>query len=219
MSFKYRMNHYFILFLILFSFLISPVSASALEASEIVRLLQERYEKAQNVTAIFQQETIPAGSSQGIKAEGLVFFKRPQQMRWEYEKPEKQLIVTSGEEVFVYEEEVKQVIIVPRDQFLTSEISKAFFLGKGDLENFFSVHHIPDAPMTIKLVPRETSPQLKELLLTMDERSHLVREMWLQDHLGGKTHLLFKNIKINNNLQPALFTFTPPKGAEIYRTR
>ena len=40
-------------------------------------------------------------------------------MRWEYSQPEPQLIVTSGQEVYVYEEEANQVMVLPRDQLLS----------------------------------------------------------------------------------------------------
>ena len=213
-------KYFFFAFILIFNFIFFPFShAYAHEVSEITRLLQERYENALDVSADFYQETFPAGSEHGIKAEGKVYFKRPQKMRWEYKKPDKQLIVTSGQEVFVYEEEAGQVIIVPRDQFLTSDISKAFFLGKGRLEQHFSIYDVPEAKETVKLIPKEPSAQLKEILISIDPESHLIKEMWLEDHLGGRTHLLFKRIKTNNNLKSSLFAFSPPEGVDIFRTQ
>jgi outer membrane lipoprotein carrier protein len=84
--------------------------------NDLVSLLQEKYETTTDITSKFEQETFAAGSSEGLKAEGKVYFKRPHQMRWEYSQPEPQLIVTSGKEVYVYEEEANQVMVLPRDK-------------------------------------------------------------------------------------------------------
>jgi outer membrane lipoprotein carrier protein len=175
-----------------------------------------------DITSKFKQETFAAGSSEALKSEGKVYFSRPHQMRWEYTCPESQLIVTSGQEVYVYEEEESQVMVFPRDQLLSNEISKAFFLGKGDLTRYFIVEHPVEGQANdswmLKLIPRNPVPQVRFLWIFIDPGTHLINEMWLQDQLGGKTHLLFRDIKVNKGLSPELFQFVPPPGVEIYRT-
>jgi outer membrane lipoprotein carrier protein len=212
--------------LLLAVMLFTPVAKSMAEslsdrAEGLVSLLQKRYENTTDITADFKQETFAAGSSESLKAEGRVYFNRPHQMRWEYSKPEPQLIVTSGQEVYVYEKEANQVMVLPRNQLLSTEISKAFFFGKGDIEHYFIVENPqkdqPEAQWMLKLTPRDPVPQVCTIWIVVDPDMHLVKEMWLEDQLGGKTHLVFSNVKINKGLSDDLFQFTPPRGVEIYR--
>jgi len=212
--------------LLLVVMLFAPVPKSMAEslsdrAQTLIALLQKKYENTTDITADFRQETFAAGSSEGLKAEGRVYFSRPHRMRWEYSTPEPQLIVTSGQEVYVYEKEANQVMILPRNQLLSTEISKAFFFGKGDIKRYFKVENPqkdqPEAQWTLKLIPRDPVPQVCAIWIVLDPDTHLIREMWLEDLLGGKTHLVFSNAKVNKGLSDDLFQFAPPQGAEIYR--
>jgi outer membrane lipoprotein carrier protein len=215
---------YFLLFIVMvFTPVSKPLAEGLSERGEdLVLLLQKKYETTTDITSNFEQETFASGSSEGLKAEGKVYFNRPHQMRWEYSQPEPQLIVTSGKEVYVYEEEANQVMVVPRDQLLSTEISKAFFFGKGDLKRYFIVEHPvegqPDAKWMLKLIPRNPVPQVYTIWIVVDSDTHLVKEMWLEDQLGGRTHLVFSNVKVNKGLSNDLFRFVPPPGVEIYRT-
>lgn len=213
-------------FLLLIVMVFTPVSKPLAEGlsergEDLVLLLQKKYETTTDITSDFEQETFASGSSEGLKAKGKVYFSRPHQMRWEYSQPEPQLIVTSGEEVYVFEKEANQVMVVPRDQLLSTEISKAFFFGKGDLKRYFIVEHPvegqSDARWMLKLIPRNPVPQVCIIWIVVDSDTHLVKEMWLEDQLGGRTHLVFSNIKVNKGLSHDLFRFVPPPGVEIYR--
>jgi outer membrane lipoprotein carrier protein len=218
-----RLFYLFLLIVMMFT-LVSKSLAEGLSGrgEDLVSMLQKKYEATTDITSHFEQETFASGSSEGLKAEGKVYFKRPHQMRWEYRQPEPQLIVTSGQEVYVYEEEANQVMVLPRDQLLSTEISRAFFFGKGDLKRFFIVEHPvkgqADARWMLKLTPRNPVPQVCTIWIVVDSDTHLVKEMWLEDQLGGRTHLVFSDVKVNKGLSDGLFQFVPPPGVEIYRT-
>lgn len=207
-------------------FLLRPELACAENSQdrvrELVALLQNSYEKTNDIVAEFVQETTPAGATEGLQATGRVYFRRPRLMRWEYRTPDPQLIVTCGNVVYVYEEEPNQVMVLPRDQFLSSEISRAFFFGKGDLEKSFRAEaptpEWPGALWTLKLTPRDPVPQVRTLWITLNPGSHLVSEIVLEDQLGGRTHIILKDVEVNTGIDASLFQFVPPQGAEIYRT-
>jgi len=206
-------------------FMFLPISPSARAAPdsvrEIVDDLQKKYETTSDITAHFFQDTFTAGASEPFRAEGMVYFKRPHLMRWEYNHPEQQLIVTSGEDVYVYEKDAEQVMILPRQQFLTTEISRAFFFGQGNLKGFFIVEKAEKkgrGKVVVNMRPREPVPQVRTIRLTVSTRTHLVQEMWLEDQLGGRTHIIFNDIKVNTGLSDKLFDFVIPKGIEIYRS-
>jgi outer membrane lipoprotein carrier protein len=200
-----------------------PVVAEGTQdrVKELAVLLQSSYENTSDIAAEFVQETTPAGATEGLQATGRVYFKRPWLMRWEYRTPDPQLIVTCGNVVYVYEEEANQVMILPREQFLSTEISRAFFFGKGDLEKSFRAEaptpDWPQASWTLKLIPRDSVPQVRTLWITLNPESHLVSEMVLEDQLGGRTRIILKDVEVNTGVEASLFQFIPPPGVEIYR--
>ena len=189
----------------------------------LLNILQKRYDQTMAISARFRQRTFAPGDPKGVTASGKVYFKRPHLMRWEYERPEKQLIVTSNRDVYIYEIEARQVTILPRKQFLSSEISRAFFFGKGDLRRDFSVEPAPagarDPSWTLSLKPKRQAPQLKRLLISLDPHSHLLKRVVIEDQMGGRTIIQFSDIRVNRDLPPSLFRFVVPEGVEVYRGR
>ncbi len=198
-----------------------PADSENLRLERLIDILQERYDRTTAISAHFRQKTYAAGDPEGVFAEGKVYFKRPHLMRWEYEKPARQLIVTSGNDVYIYEIEARQVTILPRKQFLSSEISRAFFFGKGDLRREFNVAPPPkdsgDPSWSLCLLPKRQIPQLKRLIITLAPESHLIRKVVIEDQMGGKTLIEFSNMRVNQKLSPSLFSFTIPKGVEVYQ--
>ena len=203
--------------------MLGRASTHDLTVDKLVNQLQDTYEKTLNVSADFVQETIPAGSDEGIKARGRVFFARPSKMRWEYEEPEKQLIVTSGKNVYVYEKEAGQVMVIPREKFLSSEISQAFFFGKGKLKKYFKVSLPTEKWLKnkaqLKLSPIKNNMQIKTMWIGLDPNSGLIKQIWMEDRLGTRTHIIFSNISINSDLSPNLFHFQCPPNVEVYQSQ
>ncbi len=187
----------------------------------VIRKLQKRYNSTKDIKADFVQETRVPGDQQPITASGAVYFKRPHLMRWDYVTPEKELIVTSGTKVYVYEPEANQVSVLSRKQFLSSRLSRAFFFGKGDIERDFRVIGclITREGWVLKLEPREPVPQIRRLRLTLDRENFLIKKTEIEDQMGSKTVILFKKIKVNTGVDPKLFQFVPPEGVEIFNAR
>lgn len=186
-----------------------------------VESIQHTYDSIRSLRADFMQMTFSAGSPEGIRASGRVWFMPPESMRWEYDLPEKQLIVTSGENVYIYEKEAAQVTILSREHFLSTDISKAFFFGKGDIKRLFKIRQgmsngRPD-PLKFVLIPKENNPQIKRIVVTAGRKLNVVRELWFEDHFGGRTRLLFSDIKLNGDINRDMFSFKIPEGVDVYR--
>jgi outer membrane lipoprotein carrier protein len=183
--------------------------------------IQKTYDSIRTLRAEFMQLTYPAGAAEGTRASGRVWFSPPDSMRWEYDTPEPQLIVTSGRDVYLYEKEASQVTILSREHFLSTGISRAFFFGKGDIRKLF--HVTPGRsngqidPLKLVLVPKESNPQIKRIVVTVGKKSHLVREIWFEDNFGGRTRLVFADIRLNEAVNRDLFHFVIPDGVEVYR--
>jgi outer membrane lipoprotein carrier protein len=189
--------------------------------AETINRLQNTYEAIHTLKADFMQITFASGSPEAVRATGRVWFQSPGMMRWEYNTPEPQLVVVKGENVYIYEKDAGQVTILSRSHFLSTDIATAFFLGKGDIKKTFKVSEGWNSGnidyTKLVLVPRKNNPQIKLITITLDKKNNLIREMWFEDHFGGRTRLVFSDIKINMDIDKRIFEFKIPAGVEVYR--
>jgi outer membrane lipoprotein carrier protein len=202
-------------------------SPAALGPRELAQLMQIAHKNMQDMAAYFYQETLAPGNPNPVRAEGHVYMKRPDSMRWDYVKPEPQVVVVNEKAVYVYEKEVNQVMVMNREQFLSAEITRAFFGGDGELTRYFYID-TPGrgmaAPWTLKLVPipdktaqAEGMSRIKALWLTLNENTHLISSIRIEDQAGTKIHISFQDMRLNSKLPDDLFRFEIPAGAEVFR--
>ncbi len=200
------------------AFLTNSEASPSKPCDFLIERLQKRYESTKDISGDFIQKTTVPGDPEPVMASGKVYFKRPYLMRWDYEKPDRQLLVTSGEKVYLYEIDAKQVSVLSRKQFLSTKISRAFFLGKGDIRRDFVVVGCTLGPdgWVLRLRPKEPIPQLKSLELTIDKDNYLVKKTVIEDQMGGTTSIIFNKTKVNTGLDPDLFKFKIPKGVRVF---
>jgi len=116
-------------------------SPAALGPRELAQLMQIAHKNMQDMAAYFYQETLAPGNPNPVRAEGHVYMKRPDSMRWDYVKPEPQVVVVNEKAVYVYEKEVNQVMVMNREQFLSAEITRAFFWRRRRIDPLFLYRH------------------------------------------------------------------------------
>ena len=95
--------------LCVFALLILPHSAN-----DLVSLMEARYNKAKSLQATFLERYIENGAVLRSEA-GTAYFRRPGKMRWEYERPEKDLFLVDGKTAWFY---------VPADHTVTRAPAK-----------------------------------------------------------------------------------------------
>jgi outer membrane lipoprotein carrier protein len=75
--------------------------ASPADAQAVARAIEAHYRHAVTLRAVFL-ETYRAGQSDLRVESGTVYFRRPGQMRWDYESPQKKLFVIDGHYAWFY---------------------------------------------------------------------------------------------------------------------
>lgn len=206
-----------------------PWWAEAISLDEIVSRIQKKYEETQGFTADFEQATQLAAFRKEQVSSGKVFMKKPGRMRWEYQNPEKQLIVSDGETLWIYNAGLHQVIENKLSKAYDSKTPGLFLTGMGKLKEDFQIRFSPDVPQAseggspsgtgpyiMELRPKDPQLQqnLSRLVITIHPKSYLVEKSVAYDPLGNVTALHFSNIRINAELPLSLFKFQVPKGAE-----
>lgn len=197
---------------------------------DIAARLQDRFDHLQSLSFQFYQDVRGEVTGRPRQGSGTAYFLKEGTktlMRWNYQTPDTQVIVSDGDKIRMYFSELQQMIVSPADS-LDADITYSFFTGRGKLASDFYVRPPDDdyQPLagenvkTIKLVPKKMQSQLQDIHVWVTGDS-LIRRLSLRDHFGTITVLNFSDIEVNK-LQnrpreelDKLFNFTPPPGTEI----
>ncbi len=196
-----------------------PAAAKEPDGAKVVHRVQKFYRHAKSFTAQFDQLYTYVAFGRTQEARGKVEVKRPGLLRWESDKPEKQVIVLDGKDYWQFTPEDNQVV-VQRD-FQSNQLSSAFtFLwGKGDLLKEFSAKGI-DEPEglpkgeAVELTPKEANPSVQKLVFIVGKKGEVLASV-VTNAQGDTNRLVFKDVKLDVALPDGTFAFSPPAGANV----
>lgn len=226
---------------IFFLLLIPASSLFAIPASEpetsveVAKRLQDYYSKVMSLSFSFIQTTRGQMIGRPKTGKGNGIFARTdsgEKMRWNYNSPDRQVLISDGKTISMYFEELNQMIIAPVDRG-QADLLFSFFAGQGPLENSFTI--LDSEPSlaaeaegsstdlkVIDLVPKNPDSQITIIHLYVTAES-LIRRIEFIDHFDTRTTINISNISVDP-FQPEkqgeierLFSFTPPEGTEIIR--
>ncbi len=187
--------------------------------NEVVDNIQKQYEKMRELEADFVQESFNKTLRKSQKAQGKLYMKKPGLMHWDYQKPEKQIIVVDGKFFWWYTPHTKQVIQQKFDQAMDSNLAITFMGGLGKMQEDFKIDFAskPKAgkPFELKLVPSRPQANVVHLIQTVNAKTYQTQKVALQDFYGNITTISFTNMKINPGLEKSLFEFIPPLGTQV----
>jgi outer membrane lipoprotein carrier protein len=150
------------------------------------------------------------------RAAGTLHLSRPDRFRWDYREPHPQLIVADGERLWLYDSDLEQVTVRVLEDGLGATPA-ALLSGSGRLAESFVDGGVERAGdwTWYRLAPRvAATSDFERVALALDARGELAA-MELRDKLGQRTLLEFRGLRRNVSLDPALFRFEPPPGADV----
>jgi outer membrane lipoprotein carrier protein len=162
----------------------------------------------------FRQVVAAKGRGAPQESAGTFAFARPGRFRWSYEKPFEQLIVGDGEKLWIYDRDLNQVIVRTLDRALGTSPA-ALLAGSNALEANFA---LADAGSADGLDFVDAKPKAADTgfeRVRIGFRENLPRTMELRDTFGNVTTLSFGAFERNPSVDPGLFRFVPPKGADV----
>lgn len=187
---------------------------------EIVTKVQEQYDRHEDFKAQFVQESLVKSLGRKQSSEGTVYFKKPGKMRWAYQKPFKQEIISDGKTLWNYRAEDKQAMVSQMSQAVQGKVPSTFLAGLGNLKRDFRARWAKERsgkePYSLELTPQEIQGSLEKLFLLVDRESYKILQAKIQDVMGNTTQITFSKIQFDNRLSDSLFTFTPPPGVEVF---
>jgi outer membrane lipoprotein carrier protein len=185
------------------------------EPSSPVNQLKSILQSNATFSANFQQVSIDKSGHPGQSSFGKFYLSRPGKFRWNYEKPFVQEIVSNGGKVWYYDADLEQVTVKKLDDSLGS--TPALLLtGQVNVDEKFNLQDQggEEGINWVKLSPKDEESGFKYILIGLNNGQ--LGGMELSDNFGQITRIYFNAIQLNPSLNPALFTFTPPKGVDVF---
>ena len=186
---------------------------SQAEAKKYTDAIQAYYDAAKTYSAAFTQDYVTVD---GIKKEssGVVWFKKPGMMRWDYEKPEARFLISDGKNFWSWEPVYRQYC---RQDLSSSQLPTAltFLSGQGRIEDDFNVavEKIDGSRVYLRLTPKHPSLAYARIDFEILMPTAKVYRVKIYDSMGNTNRITFKSPEINASLDASSFQFNPPADA------
>lgn len=205
---------------VLFAVLATSMPLCAATTPQLKMLLdklQKHYQHTDSFSAKFTEQITPAGGARRER-DGIVYYRKPGRMRWEFGGQDQEIIVSDGKQLYSYQPDLNQVIETPLEQAFRSSSAASFLLGMGNVARDFdaSVAAKPhaDGLKHVALKPKNGGDTIE---MGLDPATLDLRTLRLTDALGDVTELSFTDINYSATLDDKLFAFVPPAGADIVK--
>jgi len=167
-----------------------------------------------SLEATFVQSLINENGEVLEKTEGLLYLQQPGKFHWSYRTPYTQQIISNGDVLWIYDEDLEQLTIRKMGDAI-NQTPAGIILGNNNIaEHFLQVNmgNIEDHDW-IELTPKDPEAQYKNIRIGFDGAK--LGMMIIFDNLGQTTRIDFSGVKKNTDLSTALFQFEIPEGVDV----
>lgn len=193
--------------------------ATPVQAGKATDRLNDFFAANGAMRADFVQTVQGAAFSQSRESRGTLMIQRPGKFRWDYKTPYQQLILADGKNLWVYDQDLAQVVVKPLDVVLGDTpalLLSSRGLSANTLQQTYIITEL-DEPSEglywVQLLPRVKESNFQQLRLGFGDR--FLRRMELVDGFGQQTRLEFSSFEENVDLPVDSFVFNPPKGVDV----
>ena len=176
----------------------------------------------QSFAADFQQVLLSEFEEPLEVSAGQARLTRDGRFLWRYTRPYSQQIVSDGEAVWIYDEDLRQVTI--NRAAALEDTPLAIFSGRARLDERYDITAAAseDGIEVIDLRPRAAATEgdgLQYSKIRFALRGDELLSLVLHDALGQITNIEFSNARRNAPLDEGLFRFTIPNGVDVIDNR
>lgn len=148
------------------------------------------------------------------ESQGTLRIKRPGRFRWDYTEPYEQLVLSDGEQLWLYDSDLEQASVRQLDESLST--TPAMLLsGSGEVSDGFEIIGVYDADgvVWVNMRPKESDTDFQTFSLGFKGTD--LRYMQLSDRLDQVTQIEFSDIVRNEAMEDQAFDFIPPEGVDV----
>ena len=182
----------------------------------VVSRIERRYNSLATLRIRFQQ-TMRFVARPPLTEEGTLYLLRPSKMRWDYTRPEGKLLVGDGEMLHMYNPRANQVRQVKPSETGDLRAPLSFLLGRLRLRRQFDNLRLSDAGDQAVLIAdgRSGKEAYTHVEFRYDPEDYRLLGLKVFGQDESVTVFRFEDEQVNTALDPALFVFQPPEGADF----
>lgn len=190
--------------------------AAPVLADDAAERLTERLDPLESYQASFEQQILDGSGDRLQSARGEMWLSRPGLLRWEVDAPYSQIVVSDGDDVYLYDPDLEQVTIQAMDDRVTHTPALLLSGSANDLTESYEVFYEQnDGDDVFTLVPISADTLFEELSMVFD--ADTLTELWMMDSTGQRTSITFSDITNNGNIDRSQFDFDIPEGTDVIR--
>jgi outer membrane lipoprotein carrier protein len=195
----------------------AAAAESKLTLEQILDRVENHY-KDKSFKAEFVQESTLKAMDITDFASGIMFVRYPGMMRWEYEKPEVQVIITDGHKLWIHRPADNQVMTGSAPVFFSDGKGASFLSDiklirqkfkislENSKDNFF---------YELKLKPLEKTLDVTDIRLSVTKNTFTVIRIITYNSYGDENRIELLNHQFDVKLDDSLFSLKIPPGADV----
>ena len=193
---------------------------SAPKLESIIAGVEQRYSGSGFFARFSQTSTL---KEMGItdSASGSIYVKHPGMMRWEYEKPDRQIFTTDSRTLWIYRPEDNQVMVGEAPAYFGSGKGASFLSDMKQLrENFIILLHEQaetDLLYVLTLTPKIQKVDVSVIYLSISKTMSDIVQIVTLNSYGDETRIMFHDLRFNQGYDNNFFKFNIPDGMDVLR--
>jgi outer membrane lipoprotein carrier protein len=202
---------------------LAPTAARAAESlpplDTVLKEVEKRYTGSQFSAEFLQESTIKSMEITDF-ASGRLYVRYPGMMRWEYEKPERQAIITDGKKLWIYRPQDNLVMVGGAPVFFRDGKGASFLSDISLVRKKFKIQLARaegEYLYELRMKPNEGTANISEILLYVIPKSYQIARIVTRNDYGDDTRIDIVSPQFNANLDPVLFSFEIPPGADVQK--
>ena len=196
---------------------IANAQPSAPKLEDIIAGVEKRYSGSGFFARFSQTSTL---KEMGItdSASGSIYVKHPGMMRWEYEKPDRQIFTTDSQTLWVYRPEDNQVMVGEAPAYFGSGKGASFLSDMKQLrKNFIIQHDRADTDLfyVLTLTPKIQKVDVSVIYLSISKTMSDIVQVATLNSYGDETRIMFHDLRFNQGYDNNFFKFNIPAGMDV----
>ena len=197
--------------------LTAAAAESDLKLEQILDRMETQYTNNSFKAEFAQESTLKAMDISDF-ASGKIFVRYPGMMRWEYEKPDKQVIITDAKKLWIYRPDDNQVMTGSAPAFFSDGKGASFLSDIKLVRRKFKISLEPSKDnffYELKLQPIEKTLDVNDIRLSVTKKTFTVIRIITYNSYGDENRIELINHRFNVDLDDKLFSFDIPPGVDV----
>ena len=196
--------------------LLTAQSARTQDLPAVVAGIQKKYASINDLKSPFTQETHIKDLEEKILSSGRAWFKKPAMMKWQYEEPWKDIIVSDGKKVWYFDSRENQVAETQLDAVWADSLGSYTVISMlEDLDRLFDIRlateNTSEQDNVLLDLKQKGQEQSKQVTIAVDPKTYMLRKIIIGDVFGNTTIIELGAAEVNLGIPDSFFTFRKPE--------